>query len=216
MKKLILFDIDGTLIKSSNEHKKAFSYAFKKVYNIEAEINFINYNGKTDQQIIIEVLKKKGLNEKEILSKIKKCMNEMETFFENQNKNIKIQEGVNEILLHLNEKHILGLITGNLEKIAKSKLDNINKYSYFKIGGFGSDGIKRSDLIKIAIKRAKKIYKFDEVIVIGDTPNDIIAGKEAKVKTIAVTTGEYSKYKLKKFNPDLIVENLKNKKMFKL
>ena len=63
MNKLILFDIDKTLVPSSRAHHKAFSEAFKKVYGIDASIKIINHHGMTDQQIIIEVLKKNGLSE---------------------------------------------------------------------------------------------------------------------------------------------------------
>jgi phosphoglycolate phosphatase-like HAD superfamily hydrolase len=66
-------------------------------------------------------------------------------------------------------------------------------------------------MVKIAIKRAKEKFNFKgEVFVIGDTPNDIIAGKEANVKTIVVATGVYSKKKLMKFNPDYVFENLED------
>ncbi|MFT4304556.1 MAG: HAD family hydrolase [Candidatus Woesearchaeota archaeon] len=213
MKKLILFDIDGTLIKTSKEHKKSFSYAFKKVHNIEASIDLIDYHGKTDQQIIKEVLIKKGLKK---YFKLKECMNEMVSYMKKHKINIKLIKGVKKLIHKLEKKHILGLVTGNFEQIAIKKLKQVEIYNYFKLGGFGSDAIKRSDIVKIAIKRAKKKFTFNEVFVIGDTPNDIIAGKEANVKTIAVATGIYSINELKKHNPDYVFENLNNDEIIKI
>jgi phosphoglycolate phosphatase len=215
MKKLILFDIDGTLIKNSNEHKKSFSYAFKKVHDIEASIDLINYHGKTDQQIILEVLMKKRLNKKEI--KLKECMDKMIFYMKKQKIKVELINGVTNLINRLEKEHILGLVTGNLKSIAIKKLKQVKIYNYFKVGGFGSDAIKRPDLVKIAIKRAETKFNFKgEVFVIGDTPNDIIAGKEANVKTIAVSTGIFSKDELKKYNPDYIFEDLNNKKIIEI
>lgn len=70
MKKLALFDIDKTLIKSSNGHKVAFSIAFQEVYGINTSINIIQYSGMTDQQIIFDVLKANGLDEEKIKFKL--------------------------------------------------------------------------------------------------------------------------------------------------
>jgi phosphoglycolate phosphatase len=214
MKKLILFDIDGTLIKTSNEHKKSFSYAFKKVHNIESSIDLINYHGKTDQQIIIEILTIKKLNRKKM--KLKECMNEMILYMQKQKIKVELIQGIKKLIHKLQKDHVLGLVTGNLKFIAIKKLKKVKIDNYFKIGGFGSDAINRSDLIKIAIKRAKEKFNFKDVFVIGDTPNDIIAGKEVNVKTIAVATGIYSIEKLKKYKPDYVFENLNNNEIIKI
>jgi len=74
MNKLVLFDIDGTLIKGFKGHMFAFSKAFLKVYKIKTSIEIINYHGMTDQQIITDVLKKNNLDDKNIKSKLKECM----------------------------------------------------------------------------------------------------------------------------------------------
>ena len=208
MKSLILFDIDGTLTKTSEEHKNSFSSAFKKIHNLEVSIDIIDYHGKTDQLIIKEVLIKKGLKKD---FKLKECMDEMISFVKKHKINIKLIKGVKKLIYKLEKENILGLVTGNLEQIAIKKLNQVEIYNYFKVGAFGSDAFKRSDLIKIAIKRAKEKFNFEgKVFVIGDTPNDIIAGKEANVKTIAVATGIYSINELKKHNPDYVFENLNN------
>lgn len=158
-KYLALFDIDSTLLKGSKAHWDAFSYAFKKVYSAGASINIINSHGMTDQQIIIEVLRKKGLEEQEIKPRLKECMSEMDSYFK---KSIKSEEaavlpGVKRLLNKLKKSGILlGLVTGNLESIARGKLKNAGLNHYFKIGGFGSDDIDRTKLVKLAIKKAGK------------------------------------------------------------
>jgi len=215
MNKLALFDIDGTLIKGDNkQHKLSFSYAFKKVYGVDANVDIIDHPGKTDKQIIVEVLKKKGLEEQNIRLKINEAIKEMATFFERNISEDKLYllDGVQTLLKELSKNNILlGLVTGNLEPIARAKLKNVNLNDYFKLGGFGSDDEDRINLVKIAIKRAENnfSFKFDKnVFLIGDTPRDIKAGKGAGVKTLAISTGPYSGQELKAETPDFLFEDL--------
>ncbi len=219
-KKLVLFDIDKTLIKSSRGHRGAFSEAFKTVYGVDSTIDVISYHGMTDQQIIVEVLKKNGLDEQKIKSKLKECMKIMIESFNKtiDTDNIIVLDGVSELLEELDKRNILmGLVTGNLEPIAKAKLKKVGLNRYFKVGGFGSDDMNRTNLVKLAIKRAEGFdfnYDNGNIFLVGDTPLDIKAGKEAGVITIGVTTGIYSKEDLKNANADFILENLKNKRKF--
>ncbi|MFH1582599.1 MAG: HAD hydrolase-like protein [bacterium] len=220
MNKFILFDIDGTLIKKISKtslHSISFSKAIKKVFGVDCNIHTIAPDGKTDQQIVIEVLATKGIDEEEIRGKMKEVMKEMVTIFE---ENIETEEmtaskGSKELIEELSKNNILtGLLTGNLEPIAMAKMKKVGLDNYFKIGGFGSDDEVRSNLIKIAIKRAENVFDFnynDNVFVIGDTPLDIRAGKEAKIKTIGVATGKYSIEDLKKENPNFVFNDLLQK-----
>lgn len=214
--KLVLFDIDRTLIKGSRGHKIAFSEAFKKVYGVDTTIDIINHHGITDQQIIIEVLKKNELDEPTIKSKLEECLKEMIDSFDKivDGDKIIVLEGVQELLEELNKNNILmGLVTGNLEPIARGKLKKVSLDRYFKVGGFGSDDINRTNLVKLAIKRAEENFDFrsnNNVFLFGDAPQDMKAGKEAGVKTVGVTTGIYSKEQLENVDADFIFENLKD------
>jgi phosphoglycolate phosphatase-like HAD superfamily hydrolase len=220
MNKLILFDIDGTLVKGlSDVHIAAFSYAIKKVLGIKTSITKIDHNGKTDKQIIVEILEKEGFEKLLIRGRMKEIVEEMTGFFNREATKGKIDAtgGAKELLDSLTANNIpTGLITGNLESIGMKKMEIIGFDKYFSFGGFGSDDEKRSELIKIAIKRAEKLLNCDfdlkNVFIVGDTPRDIIAGKEAGVKTIAVTTGKYSEKDLKIEKPDFIFEDLTHRK----
>jgi len=215
MNRLALFDIDRTLIGRSKCHHDAFSYAFKKIYNVDVDIRIINYGGMTDPDIAIQVLKKIGLKDDFIFLKLDECMNTIvEYFLKNVKKDkIPILSGVKELLVSLQEKDVLlGLITGNLEPVAWGKLESIHIDHFFKLGGFGSDDINRTHLVKIAIKKAVNNFNFNgTTFVIGDTPRDIKAGFEADAKTIAVATGTYTKEELRNFHPNFVFENLKDK-----
>lgn len=218
MDKLVLFDIDGTLLKGGNTlHKLAFSNAFKKIFDVDASIDIVEHAGKTDQQIIAGVLAKKGIKESAVREKIGEIMKEMINFFEDkiEDESSIVLDGAREFLEYLDSNKVLmGLVTGNLEPIAKGKMERANLNDYFKVGGFGSDDENRANLVKIAIKKAEDNFDFkfnNNVFLVGDTPRDILAGKEAGVKTIAVATGNYTEDDLSKEEPSLILKNLTQK-----
>jgi phosphoglycolate phosphatase len=217
MNKLALFDIDKTLIKRSKNrsHAAAFSKAFKEIYGIDTTIDIINHHGMTDQQIIIDVLKKNGLDDQTIKSKLRECIKAVISSF---NKligadEIIVMDGVPELLKELKEYDVLmGLVTGNLEPIARAKLKKAGLNSYFKVGGFGSDAICRTELTRLAIKKAEEKFCFkadNNVFLFGDTPQDIKAGKGAGTITLGVATGIYSKEQLENAGADFVLENLK-------
>jgi len=217
-KKLVLFDIDKTLTYGVKSHRAAFHGAFEKIYGVKTTVDIIDHGGMTDQQIVIEVLKKKGLSEKQIKAKLPECRNFMIEKFKQAAKREKIYAiaGAKELLEELKKREdvLLGLVTGNLEPIGWEKLRKAGLAHYFSFGAFGSDAIERSDLVKIAIRRAQKNYGFakkGKVFLFGDTPRDVEAGKKANAITIGVATGNFSSEVLKKAGADFVVENLSEK-----
>lgn len=209
---LFLFDIDKTLIDSSKvKDEKAFPEAIKNVYGVYASLSDIEPHGMTDQQIIVE-LASIGISKKEARDKIKACMDEMhEIYMENVDDEEVIPiNGSEEILRDLYDENVsLCLVTGNIESIGREKLRQSGLNKFFPVGGFGDNGTERSELVDIAVKQAEKEFEtqFDEVVLIGDSPKDIKAGKKSAVKTVAVTMGVYSKRELEKHKPDLIIES---------
>lgn len=218
MDKLVLFDIDRTLLEVTPWHKKSFSKAFKDVYGIDATIDVIEHQGMSDQKIIIEALKKHGLKEQEIMPKLTECMKNMEEFFiENlDSNNVVPLDGVTELLEELKKRNVLmGIVTGNLQPIAEGKLRKTGLYSYFKVAGFGSEDTEKSNLVRLAISRARERFDLEEdggVFLFGDASIDIISGREAGVKAIGVATGLHSKGSLKYAGADAVLDNLKDTK----
>lgn len=214
MNKLVLFDIDKTLIKSSKRHRAAFSIAFKEVYGVDTSVDIIQPSGMTDQQIIFDVLKLKGLDEEKIKSKLDLCMEKTAEAFNKtiSNDEIIILPGVKKLLEKLKDNDVLmGLVTGNLEAIARGKMKKLNIDHYFKIGGFGDENISRTELVKIAIKKAQSNFDFifsNNVYLFGDAPQDMKAAKEAGIKAIGVTTGIYTKKQLENAVADKVINDL--------
>lgn len=203
-KLLLLFDIDGTLVKGNKAHLDAFNYVFRTFFNVkEANIKEIEHPGLTDELIIKIIMKRHGIEVKTIEEKIDKAKELMIRQFElNLSKNpVSIIPGVKEFLDEVKEENILGLITGNLEGIAKIKMSSVDLWHYFSIGGFGSDDTDRARLLKIAIKRAERCsnlkFNRENIYVFGDTWRDIEAAKKLNLRVIGIAGGDYTEDILK-------------------
>jgi phosphoglycolate phosphatase-like HAD superfamily hydrolase len=171
----------------------------------------------TDQQIIIEVLKKKGLNEVDIRPRLGECTKVMSDSFSQafSSEEITILDGVPELLEKLTRQgFLMGLVTGNLESIARGKLKKAGIEGFFKVGGFGSDHIDRAELVRIAIREAEENFNFqpdNNVFLFGDAPQDMKAAKEGGAKAIGVTTGIYTREQLEEAGANIVLANLKDK-----
>jgi phosphoglycolate phosphatase len=211
---LALFDIDNTLMKTPVSHRDAFFTAIKNVYGINTDFAGLNPHGMTDRQIISEVLKINGIEEYKIDEGMENCLQDMgEIFIRNvKNENLVILNGVEDLLKELHNRSVLmGLVTGNVEAIAWAKLKKTGLSHYFKMGGFGSDDSIRANLVRLAVGKAVKDFSFPksgDIFLFGDTPKDILAGKEAGVRTVAVATGIFSRKELSRSKPDYIHESL--------
>lgn len=212
---LTLFDIDGTLVRGARCHYQAFVHAVDKYYQVREDISGINYAGKTDPQILREVLVLGGIEENAIQKDFQDCLKYMTSYYQAHvhQENIMVLAGVEELLAQLQEEDVLlGLTTGNLEPIAHAKLGRVGLDSYFSFGGFGSDSEERPGLVKKALERAHDLhhYQGDRVFVIGDTPRDVAAAKPFQLYTMAVATGSYSSQELARCGADYVLEDLKD------
>ena len=219
--KIPLFDIDGTLFKTANPvHKDAFNYAFKKVYGQPARQDETGPEGKTDSQIIVEVMKIRGFDPNETRKKLKTAMQVMTEYFdEHRNEvNPEVLPGVRELLASLKEKHIpLGVLTGNVEGIGWTKIERAGLRDFFDFGAFGDKTEKRVELVEIARQNAsnifKKNYETTDFAIVGDTPRDIQCARDAGITVAIAATGKFSYEDLEKEHPDLLVKTLEDKRV---
>jgi len=213
---LAFFDIDNTLIQSSSGHVEALLLSISEVYGLEARIDVINHHGMTDQEIIIGILEKYRVDTDTIKSWLKDCLKSMPLKYAEivESEKIVMMEGAVDLISKLEHNgFILGLVTGNLEKIARAKLKKIGINHFFKIGGFGSDHINRTNLVKIAIQRAEEQFNIGsdrQVFHFGDAPQDMKAGREAGVVPIGVTTGVFTAEQLTSAGAEKVIPDLKD------
>ena len=223
MSKLILFDVDQTLVDALEHHEFAFKKAFKEVFNVDAELTEINFYGKTVPNIIRELAGLEGIPSGAIESKLTETIERIEYFFRESVRKgeVKVLPGVRELLDELKRAdHFLGVVTGNPEGITQAILEKSKIKDYFDIFAYGSEGKDRVELVAIAISRAER--KFDtkflgkNVAIVGDSIHDIESGKPFGALTIAVNTGFHSKEELMKQAPDYIFRDLTDPKILEV
>jgi len=213
-KRLLLFDIDGTLIHSAGAGMQALRLALAERHEIEDDFHDIEIAGMTDSGIVISILKKHKIP----------ASNENVTAFldsyvhflslELTRRKGSLLPGVLELLEKLKSRPhvVLGLLTGNVSRGAQLKLEHYGVWHFFEFGAFADDHHDRNRLGPFARARAKEKHGCEfsaaEIDVIGDTPRDIACGKALGARTVAVATGTWSRERLGQHNPDVLIDDL--------
>ncbi len=213
--RVVLFDVDGTLIDNGGAGGRALRRALADRYSLTDGTDRVRFDGKTDPQIVREILSRHGTEG--LFSP-----DAMPSFFPiylsflreelSDSKEFRVLPGARELVgfLDRHQDFLVGLATGNIQEGAQLKLDRAGLGSFFSFGGFGSDSEDRTELTRTAIERAHDLSKgqVEKVFVVGDTPRDIVHGKEAGATTVAVASGNYSQETLEGYKPDLAVKSL--------
>ncbi len=216
--KALLFDVDGTLIRTGGAGIRSLLRSFKLIYNLENPLEGVTIAGNTDPCIFRDIMVYQT-NKSPSLEEEKKFLNQYLQFLQEEisvSEGYKVLPGIVEILKQaFDMPHLLiGLGTGNLEEGAKIKLERGGLNSYFSFGGFSSDSHHRPEILKMAVKKAEKKFGVqlspEEVIVIGDTPRDLSAARAIGAKAICVATGGYTFEDLKACNPDHLMKDFEN------
>lgn len=219
--KLILFDIDGTLIDTAGAGSRSLNFAFREYFFIENAFAGISMGGKTDIQIIKEGLNKHNLvHNKGIINDIVEVyLKYLKVEMDNDRKHV--MAGVCEILDVIGNNGsdcCVGLLTGNIETGARIKLQPFGLNQYFLSGAFGSDDEDRNKLLPFAVKRFESIsgrtIDYKDCIIVGDTPRDVYCAKPYGARCIAVATGTYNSESLYDAGADVVMEDLLDTRYF--
>ena len=217
-KRLLLFDIDGTLIHSGGAGVHALKSAFRERFGIVDDLHDIEIAGMTDSGIVISILNK---------HKIPATNENVSAFLDSYvhflslelpRRKGKLLPGVLELLEKLKSRPhlVLALLTGNVSRGAQLKLEHYGVWHFFEFGAFADDHQDRNRLGPFARARAKekhsREFSTSEIDVIGDTPRDIACGKAFGARTIAVATGTWSLEQLAEYQPDFLIDDLSNVK----
>ncbi|MBX9950119.1 MAG: HAD hydrolase-like protein [Candidatus Obscuribacterales bacterium] len=216
-KRLVLFDIDETMITSDGAGRRAISKVLKDRYDIDPATIKLSMSGKTDPQILTEIMTEAGIEKKEIESSIPSMIEEYLIHLETEireTKNYIVHDGVEEILAALAtmDNAFLGLLTGNVERGARMKLERFKLNHHFPLGAYGSDSASRLDLPHVAKQRADEHFKttFEprEIVVIGDSIFDVLCAKHYGAVSLAVNSGRTTREDLEAQNPDHLFPTL--------
>lgn len=209
MSALIFFDINGTIIKRDKRTDIPYQKAIDNFLKVENGMNGVDTSARSDKDVFMEVLERQGqtfTEEKwnaflELYNEQLEAFKETDVWRENA-------DAVNMIKKLSKTNHKLSLITGELSIGARYKLEKLDVWQYFPTGGFGEDGLKRFDIAKTALQKAKSLYddNFGDIYVIGDTILDIMTARHIGAKVISITTGSNTREELEAKDPDYIID----------
>jgi phosphoglycolate phosphatase len=221
MKKLLLFDIDGTLLKADDATRQAINKTFGEIFGIKNPQQNVPFAGRTELGIFKDValtLVGRPLSGEELKKVVERYLKLLPD--ELARCPFRLMPGVAQLLplLAARKEIILGLETGNLEPAAYLKLKRGGLDSYFSLGGFGSDSEDRTELVRQGIARARNLNHGSipnkNIFLIGDSPHDVAAGRNAGINTIAVCTGNAGKNVLLAESPSCLFSDLTDTSLF--
>ena len=216
VKAVVLFDIDGTLLRGAGpHHKDALVAGIRRVTGLETNLDGIATSGTLDRDLIALMLRAAGYADDQIRTALPEVVEACQSaYLQNCASDLRsfVCTGVREFLEQLRRHEaVLGLVTGNLSAIGWKKVELAGLREYFSVGAFSEDGHTRAELARLAAECAR-IYCQDgqhcPITLIGDHANDIDAAKANRFRSVAVATGVSSLHELKKFSPDIAVQNL--------
>ena len=212
-KRLLLWDIDGTLLHTGRAGIYSMINVARELFGADDDLSDIEFAGKTDRAIIRDVLAKhkQRTDDENIQRFASRYLDGLPA--ELPRRNGYVLPGVVELLTRLkNRPHVvLGLLTGNMERGAKMKLEHYGLWQFFEFGAFADDHHDRNELGAFARQRAREKHGHDfdaaDIDVIGDTGHDIACGKAFGARTIAVATGSWSRERLTAQKPDFVFDD---------
>jgi phosphoglycolate phosphatase-like HAD superfamily hydrolase len=213
--KLILFDIDGTLIDTGGAGARSWSWAFERVFGRQVDIAEHSTAGMTDPAIaratFTEVMEREPTVEE--LTRLMASYQAVLPDYVAGSSGYRVLAGVDRLLERLTSAGLLlGLTTGGLEAAAHAKLGRGRLNHFFLFGGYGSDSEDRTALTRAAIDRGKRLLRgqldLKEVFVVGDTPLDIAAAEGVGAVSVGVASGRYGVQELGAAGADHVLASL--------
>ncbi len=219
MTRVVLFDIDGTLLREGLAPKIAFARALRETYNTSGPVQNFRFAGMTDPECVVEIMRLAGVADDVIYQRRAECLRRYVDHLavEMQNHDgAKLFPGVRELLERLNklERVLVGLLTGNILRGANLKLRRWNLEPYFRFGAYGDDHENRSVLAQIALEKARLLtgepISGADTTVVGDTPRDVICARAIGARAVVVATGQVSRAELAASEPDALLDSFEN------
>jgi phosphoglycolate phosphatase-like HAD superfamily hydrolase len=215
--RVILFDVDGTLLDARGAGSRALLAAVAEIYGRSFHRNGVAFAGRTDRAIVADLLAANGIPEAEIESGLLAVLRALAPHMRAETEKTPSLScpGIPSLLAALarQENLLLGLLTGNMQvtaaiKIASAGLDP----TLFRVGAFGDETVDRNALPPLALERAMQLVDRPVSMgtVVGDTPADIECARVNSLRSVAVATGPYSPEALSRHTPDHIFPDLAN------
>jgi len=214
---LVLFDIDGTLVRRAGpHHRQALVHGVRRVTGLETTTDGIPVQGMLDPDIVSVMMRNAGASRADIRGALPEICRAAERYYRRACPVLhdKHCPGVEPVLARLQSRGVLlGLVTGNLTRIGWRKLERAGLRDYFRFGAFGEMSRTRGGLVRMAIREARRrgwIARGTPVSLIGDSPSDVLAAFQNGIRCIAVQTGLTSAEELAAGRPDVLLRDLRH------
>lgn len=214
--KLVLFDIDATLLSTGAAGADAMRYAFADLCGIADGFTGIEMSGKTDSALLREALVQHQVDETAVPVEVfyERYISHLRLTLQEPQRPRRLMPGIPALLEALAGQPdlVLGLLTGNFAIGAQLKLESFGIWHYFRLGAYGSDHVDRNALVPIAQQRTQVLLGHTipapQTFVIGDTPRDIACAHVHGARAVAVATGNYALAELCTYQPEHAFEDL--------
>ena len=214
--KLLLFDIDGTLLDCGPQVRPLFASALEDIYGTAGDVDGYDFAGRTDPRIVLDLVTAAGVPEREAREKLPRVRS---LYVERlsralDGRRMRLLPGVGELLERLSRRAdvVLALLTGNWEPGARAKLSRFDLNRYFAFGAFGCDGIERSELPPVALERAERClgrrFQPAETLIVGDSRHDVSCARDHGIPCLAVATGRTPPEALRTAGADWVIPDL--------
>ena len=214
--RLVLFDVDGTLVISRGAGRRAMSRALVETFGTAGPIGDYDFRGMTDLRIVSDLMDAAGIPPTRVRERLDACFEAYVRALEEAlaTGGVEVLPGIPALVRELATRDdvVLGLLTGNIEAGARVKLAPTGLLPYFRLGAYGSDDADRNCLPPVAAARAERLvgHRFppDRIVVIGDTPLDVACARACGAVAVAVATGFHPMQDLVACAPDFAFADL--------
>lgn len=214
--RLVLLDIDGTLLDCGRQSRPFFAEALRDAFGVTGDVDTYDFAGRTDPGIAIGLLTAAGVPREEVIAALPRIR---ESYLARLDAGLdpagmRLLPGVRPLLERLSARDdvLLGLLTGNWEAGAKIKLSRLGLDGFFRFGAYGSDGIEREELPPVALARAGRLagrpFAPEEALIVGDSRFDVACARAHGIPSLAVATGHTPAEALREAGADWVVADL--------
>ena len=224
MRKLLLFDVDGTLVLTGGAGVRAMNWAFEKTFGPPDALQGVPLAGRTDRAILEEAVARAlpgvALDPGRLAVFVDRYLDRLRAEVAVDGPGKRVLPGVRLLLEYLagRDDIELALLTGNFEDGARIKLEHFDLWRFFGWGAYGGAVTDRNALLPVALAeaRARGLTDLDpaSVFVVGDTPSDVACARSGGARAIAVATGPYDRAALSASGADEVLEDLSDPEAF--